>query len=162
MFFSKKINHKLCVAVSCTALVLLFIIVKLTACGGVKNTATSATAGTYSLMAETNEDRISFLKQFNWQVNPEPSEITQVLIPQTFNKTYEKYNEIQLKQGLDLTKYKGKSCKRISYEITNYPEENAPVRANLLIYENRVIGGDVCSMAFDGFMHGFEYEKTDR
>ena len=30
------------------------------------------------------------------------------------------------------------------------------IRANLLVYDGVVIGGDVCSVALDGFMHGFE------
>lgn len=106
-------------------------------------------------MASDNRERIAFLKQFGWEAESEPVEIDQVLIPQKFNKVYENYNEIQRGQGLDLEKYKGKSCKRIGYRITNYPGGGDNVRANLLIYEDKVIGGDICSTQLDGFMHGF-------
>ena len=29
------------------------------------------------------------------------------------------------------------------------------VTANILVYENKIIGGDICSVNLDGFMHGF-------
>ena len=43
--------------------------------------------------------------------------------------------------------------------MKNYPgyeNKDGVVRANLLVYEGRVIGGDVCSVELDGFMQGFE------
>ena len=106
-----------------------------------------------------NASRIQFLGQFGWETSPEPVEITDVMIPVDFNDTYQEYNKIQMIQGLDLSKYAGKTCKRWTYEITNYPSAEKTVRANLLILNNRVIGGDICSVQMDGFLHGFVYEK---
>ena len=45
---------------------------------------------------------------------------------------------------------------RYTYEITNYDGEDGVVYANILIYRNRVIGGDICSADVTGFIHGFE------
>ena len=119
-----------------------------------ENYAVSA-MGKYRLEAADNAARISFLKQFGWSVNEEPVEITEVIIPSTFNETYEKYNEIQKEQGLDLSRYCGERCKRWTYEVTNYPQATEGVRANLLIKDDKVIGGDISTIALDGFMHGF-------
>ena len=48
----------------------------------------------------------------------------------------------------------------ITDEIENYPGQAEGVRANILVYKNKVIGGDVCSVELDGFMHGFA-QRTD-
>ena len=41
-----------------------------------------------------------------------------------------------------------------TYEITNYPTGETGILANLLIYKNTVIGGEVLSPQLDGFLHG--------
>ena len=112
-------------------------------------------AGKYYLAARTNEERVKFLEQFGWQVSAEPIEIENVPIPARFNAVYENYNNIQKLQGLDLSKYKQQSCTRYTYQILNYKNAPNSVRANILVLNNRVIGGDVCSVELDGFMHGF-------
>ena len=43
---------------------------------------------------------------------------------------------------------------RYTYEITNYPTGETGILANLLIYKNTVIGGEVLSPQLDGFLHG--------
>ena len=115
----------------------------------------------YSVKAGTQEERVAFLKQFGWTVNEEPVEITEVTIPQTFNDVYETYNKIQLEQGLDLKKYAGKICKQWVYEVTNYPGGETGIRATLLIYDGKVIGGDICSPKLDGFICGFSGQGGD-
>ena len=104
----------------------------------------------------TNEDRVNFLAQFGWKVKSEPIENKEVTIPKEFDKIFTGYNEIQKRQGLDLSRYKNKNVERYTYEITNYPGETGRVYANVLVYRNKVIGGDVCSADVNGFIHGFE------
>ncbi|MBQ3482547.1 MAG: DUF4830 domain-containing protein [Clostridia bacterium] len=103
----------------------------------------------------SDEDRIAFLAQFGWQVEATPTESTTVTIPREFDKVFAAYNELQRTQGLDLTQYGGKTVERYTYTVTNYEGYEGTVLANLLIYRGRVIGGDVCSAATDGFLHGF-------
>ena len=45
---------------------------------------------------------------------------------------------------------------RYTYEITNYTDSSERVYANIIVYRNNVIGGDVCSANVGGFIHGFE------
>ncbi len=111
--------------------------------------------GKYNLNAQDNEDRIEFLSQFGWEVSSEPIEISTISIPSEFNSTYEKYNNIQREQGLDLSKYHEKSCTRYTYQILNYTDPSQSVRANLLVLNGKVIGGDISSFSLNGFMHGF-------
>ncbi len=113
----------------------------------------------YTLTAGSNDQRVSFLKQFGWQVNTEPIEVKDVAIPAQFDDVYLQYNNIQKEQGLDLTPYAGKTCKQWIYAVTNYPQAT-DVRATLLVYDNRVIGGDLSTVQLDGFMAGFSGEKS--
>ena len=105
---------------------------------------------------KTNDDRVNFLSQFGWTVKPEAVETVETKIPTNFDNVFTTYNEIQKRQNLDLSNYKGKNIVRYTYEITNYPDYNGKVYANLIIYKNRVIGGDVCSADVNGFIHGFK------
>ena len=105
---------------------------------------------------KSNEDRINFLKQFGWEVESEPTSEKEVLIPEEFDKIFTGYNEIQRKQGLDLSDFKKKNVMRYTYVVTNYPDYNGTVYANILVYRNNVIGGDICSADVNGFVHGFE------
>ena len=114
----------------------------------------------YSIQAGENEQRIDFLKQFGWEVEQEPVSIEEIVIPQQFNQVYERYNELQKTQGMDLTKYAGKTVKKVVYQITNYQRQYTIVHATLLIYHDKVIGGDISSAELDGFMYGFMGEGS--
>lgn len=105
---------------------------------------------------KSNEDRINFVKQFGWEVEAEPIKEQQVVIPKEFDKVFAEYNEIQRRQGLDLSSFKKKSVMRYTYTVTNYPGYDGEVYVNILVYRNNVIGGDVCSADVNGFVHGFE------
>lgn len=105
---------------------------------------------------KTNEDRIKFLEQFGWNVVTEPIETQEVTIPAEFDKVFASYNEIQKSQGLDLGKYKKKKLTRYTYEVTNFDGYEGKVLANILVYRNKVVGGDICSADSDGFLQGFE------
>ena len=103
----------------------------------------------------SNEDRIAFLDQFGWQVEPTPTESTTVTIPAEFDKVFASYNELQRRQGLDLSGYASRTVERYTYKITNYEGYNGTVLANLLVSRGRVIGGDICAADTNGFIHGF-------
>ena len=103
---------------------------------------------------KSNEDRVEFLSAYGWEVDPEAIEISEVTIPSEFDEVYKKYNDIQKDEGLNLEKYAGKSVKRYVYTVKNYESETSVV-ASLLVYKNRIIGGDVSSVDLNGFSHGF-------
>ncbi len=104
---------------------------------------------------KTNEDRMAFLGQFGWEVDATPVESTTVTIPAEFDKVFASYNELQRRQGLDLSSYASRTVERYTYTVTNYGNYDGTVLANLLIYRGRVIGGDICSADTNGFIHGF-------
>lgn len=103
---------------------------------------------------ENDEQRAAYLTSLGWEFNTEFTE-KQVNIPSEFNDTYNKYNEIQLSQGFDLTAYRGRAVTVYTYNITNYEgyENRDCIFANLLVCDNILIGGDICSTSVsDGFM----------
>jgi len=98
---------------------------------------------------------ISFLEARGWLTEPKPPETGAVLIPDEFDAVYERYNAMQQKQGLDLWPYHGQVVERRVYAVRNHPS-GEDVQATLLLFENRVIAGDLACTKLDGFMHGFE------
>ena len=102
------------------------------------------------------EDVAAFLSQFGWEVDATPIESKEVTIPAEFDKIFSAYNELQREQGLDLSKYKRKQVTRYTFKVTNYEGYEGTVYANVLVYRNRVVGGDICSADATGFVQGFE------
>ena len=103
---------------------------------------------------KSQEEQIQFLLSLGWEVQAEPLEITQVLIPSELDEVYTRYNDIQLEQGLDLTDYQGKTAKRYTYCVTNYPGLKENVQADLIVYKEKLIAADICwTDAQDGFLH---------
>lgn len=116
-------------------------------------------AGSYPA-AETNEQRIKYLSAYGWEVEPEPVQEQEVLIPKEFSDVYTEYNALQLSQGFDLTDYAGLEAVRYTYIVTNYPDYSGKVFADILVRKGMVIAGDIQSAALDGFMHGFKMPTT--
>ena len=106
------------------------------------------TTAAESTSVRSNEDRITYLSQLGWQVTENPVMIEELMIPETFDDSYDEYLALQSQQGFDLTKYTGKRVKRYIYDITNDPDSGVGLQAALLVYKNKVIGGQL--QAVDG------------
>lgn len=104
----------------------------------------------------TDAQRVAYLQEFGWEVNPEPLSVEELRIPEDFDEVYLDYLKLQEDQGFQLRKYAGKRVKRYTYEILNYPSGETGVLANLLLYRKTVVGGEVLSPELDGFLHGLE------
>lgn len=110
---------------------------------------------------KTNDDRVSFLKQFGWETDGNVVEEVTMKIPREFDKIMTSYNEIQKRSGLDLSKYRGREVTRYTYVINNYPSYDGRVNANIIVYNSRVIGGDISSSDVSGFISTFEYPSSE-
>lgn len=102
---------------------------------------------------KNSSDGIKFLSQYGWEIDETPIEECEITIPKEFDKVLTTYNEIQKQQGLDLTKYQKKTATRYTYNVTNYPNYEGTVYANIIIYRGKVIAGDICSADSRGFIH---------
>ena len=101
---------------------------------------------------KTNEDRVAFISQFGIKVKPEAIEEESFRVPENFDRVIAGYNEIQKRQGLDLTRYKNKKVTRYTYESEPEAENVDSVYVNLVIYKGTVIACDVSSTSPDGFV----------
>ena len=99
------------------------------------------------------EDRVAYLREWGWQVTEEPTLVEELAMPKEFGEEYSQYLELQSAQGFDLSKYAGKRIKRYTYEVLNYPNGGTGIVAHLLMYKNRVIGGEIMG---DSFLHGLQ------
>ncbi len=151
------------IAVTLVALIAIIAFVPVYAQGGVSD---DAPAGVTDKEVSYSYDKVrdvsgvvNFLSQFGWTVDGATAETEKVTIPDEFDKVFAAYNEIQKSQGLDLSKFKKKELTRYTVEVTNYPDYNGKVYANVLVYRNKVVGGDICSADVSGFVHGFEWVK---
>lgn len=107
----------------------------------------------------TNEDRLSFIAQFGYEVESEPIESCEFTVPAEFDRVLAGYNEIQRAQGLDLSRYAKKTVTRYTYVVKNYPEYEGTVYVNLLIHRDRVVACDICSADPAGFVDGLYLSK---
>lgn len=145
------------ISVTLVALIAIIAFVPVYAEGtGSVNTATDGQVSYSYDKVKSSADAVNFLAQFGWTVDGGKPESAQVTIPAEFDKVFAAYNEIQKAQGLDLSKYKKKELTRYTFEVTNYDGYEGKVYANVLVYRNKVVGGDICSADVTGFVHGFE------
>lgn len=104
---------------------------------------------------KTEQQRLDYLQEWGWQVNPQPIAVQELLIPNPLTPAYDEYMVLQEGQHFpSLEDYKGKRVKRYTYEITNYPTGEDHIQISILLYNNTVIAGEVLSPEANGYLHG--------
>ena len=109
--------------------------------------------------ADTNDARVKFLTDLGWEVTPSPTESGEIRIPKAGDQVFDRYNELQKSQGYDLNKYAGKKVMRYVYQINNFPDAKEPVYATVLVYKDKIIGGDITDTTPGGRVQGFASSK---
>lgn len=106
--------------------------------------------------ADEYKDRVAFLEGLGCVVDETAKEEQKsVLIPEEFSDVYINYNEVQKQCGYDLTAYKGFTLTQYTLKLSGYQGRD-DVYAHLLVYNGRIVGGDIAATALDGFMKGLE------
>ena len=153
MVMTAKVDFKkIMLGLAAAAALILALILLL---GGNDTTQTAAPA------PSANDGRVSFLKDFGWDVTTSPAESGRVRIPEQPSEVFDRYNTLQKGQGYDFSKYAGKTVMRYVYKINNYPGATEPVYATVLVYKNQIIGGDVTDTAANGVVRGFKMPKPN-
>ena len=112
--------------------------------------SSSAISADYSGI-KTNDDRVKFIESYGIKVREEPVEEESFAMPENFDRVILGYNELQKKQGLDLSKYGKRKVKRYTYVVENY-DYDGEVYANLFIWRGRIVACDISSLDPEGFV----------
>ena len=99
-----------------------------------------------------HEGRVKFIRQFGYEIGEAPISEAEFNMPTVLDRVGIDYNEIQRRQGLDLTKYGGKKVTRYTYEVKNYEGYEGKVLANVIVYRDKIIGCDISSEDPSGFV----------
>jgi hypothetical protein len=118
--------------------------------GGVVSAISSAVEVDYSGI-KSREDRVEFIKNFGIEIEEGSENEVAFRMPESFNRVILGYNELQKKQGLDLSKYQNKRVTRYSYKVTNY-KDGGEVYANLFVYRGKIVACDISSADPTGFV----------
>lgn len=114
-----------------------------------------------SVKASDDEARVRFAAECGCEVEKTAESVKKVRIPQSFSKVYERYNELQKRAGFDLEQYKGCEATVYSYKVLKGGIAGQETLVNLIVYRNRIIGGDISSTALNGKMLPLEKLKTE-
>lgn len=157
--FTAKLNRKRAIMIIVALAVLICAIIMIAGFRS-KVSTKPASKQVSTVNIKSNEDRVKYLESFGWKVKAQPTDEQEVVIPKEFSKVYTNYASLQKKQGFELSKYGGIEAKRYTYEITNYPTGEKGIVADIIVYRNEVIAGDVQSTSLNGFMHGLNEKIT--
>ena len=159
MFIVAKKVHPIRLAISGAVLVLLLGVsgAGLDLVQDVQTMADTSKTQTAQAQVKSDTDRTAYLEQRGWVVSKEPVSVEELRIPDTFGPDYQEYLALQESQGFDLPALSGKTVKRYTYQVKNYPGLQENIWACLLVHNKRVVGGEVYSSQGDGFIQGLDY-----
>lgn len=112
------------------------------------------------ITAATNEERVAYLEALGWQVEPQPIETLDLQLPEKLEGEWDAYAKLQKGQGLPFSDFAGQAVKRYTYTVTNYPEIPQGVQANLYLWGDQIIGGDVIFTGQGGFQMDLAFPKA--
>lgn len=152
MVMTAKVDiKKLLIILGAVAAAIVLLVMLFSGSGSSTPTAAPAT---------NNDSRVEYLQQQGWEVSSSPVESGQVRIPTESSEMFERYNALQKSQGFDLSKLGGKTVMRYVYRINNYPNATDPVYATVLVYKNKIIGGDITDTSPTGIMQGIQKPES--
>ncbi len=112
------------------------------------------------ITAATNEERVAYLEALGWQVEPQPIETLDLQLPEKLEGEWDAYAKLQKGQGLPFSEFAGQAVKRYTYTVTNYPEIPQGVQANLYLWGDQILGGDVIFTGQGGFQTDLAFPKA--
>ena len=112
------------------------------------------------ITAATNEERVAYLEALGRQVEPQPIETLDLQLPEKLEGEWDAYAKLQKGQGLPFSEFAGQAVKRYTYTVTNYPEIPQGVQANLYLWGDQIIGGDVIFTGQGGFQTDLAFPKA--
>ena len=110
----------------------------------------------------TEEQRLAYLESLGWAVDANPVETLGLRLPEQLEDEWKDYAQLQSHQDLPFAAFAGQSVRRYTYTVTNYPGIETGVQANLFVCGDQLIGGDIISLAENGFQTGLAYPQQGK
>lgn len=111
-----------------------------------------ASSGKFLLYrGEDLKDRCAYLSYLGYDAISDSEYESEILIPEDFSDTYNEYNNKQIEAGFDLSNYKNVKAKMFTYRIDSFGKYSN-VYAALIVYDGKIIGGDISSIENKGFI----------
>ena len=98
-----------------------------------------------SMQVSDSTERVALLQAWGYDVATESEQVREVRIPDETDAALEEYNALQESSGRSLVPYRGKRVRLYTYNVTKPSGET--VTANLYVYRDRLIAGDVAGEA---------------
>lgn len=109
--------------------------------------------------ASGNDQRLAYLTELGWEVEPEPLETLVLQLPAELGESYGDYLKLQERQGFSFAQCAEKTVSRYTYAVTNHPTCKGPVQINLWVCDGLLVGGDVTAPGENGFIVGVTYPQ---
>ena len=145
-------TRKLLFCVFCTVLILICFVSKY-----------YEVSGAIQKNGDTHKKRADYLSNIGCIITDETPSSKTVFIPYEFTDVYETYNSLQKSSGYDLSEFKGEKCTVYTYSVKSFADfsEDDYASANLIVYNGRIIGGDISSAKINGKMYPLKkYEEA--
>ncbi len=152
--FTAKLNRKKAVVFVIALAILLAAIIPLASLRG--RHAKPQEGVSAPLTVGHAADAAAYLNSLGWQVDAEPLETKELVIPRSFTGVYADYAALQTEQGYPITEYGGMKATRYTFRVRNYPSGEENIVADLVVCNGTVIAGDIQCTASDGFMVGLK------
>ena len=99
-----------------------------------------------TIKLSTNAQRVGYIKSLGATLANDEFSQKDVVIPEEFGNVYNNYNVLQKQAGFDLNGYRGKEVSVYTYRLIDGK------CVNLMIYKNKLIGGDIADVNVTGSM----------
>ena len=110
--------------------------------------------------APTTAQQVAYLEQLGWQVSDEPLETLELQLPDDLKADYADYCKLQEEQSMPFSEFAGQTVKRCTYTVTNYPNIERGVQANLYLCGDQIIAGDIIATGENGFQSGLAFPES--
>lgn len=152
--FTAKLNRKKVIVFVVALAVLLAAVILLVSLRG--SHSKPQEGASVPLTVSDAAGAAAYLSSLGWQVDAEPIETKELVIPRSFTGVYADYAALQTSQGYPLTEYGGMKATRYTFRVKNYPSGEENIVADLVVCNGTVIAGDIQCTASDGFMVGLK------
>ena len=118
-----------------------------------------AASGGDTVSAATREERAALLESLGHSPDTAAETEKLVRLPKEFPAVLENYEQLQESQGFSLKKYAGKEMHIYTCPLIENGQKG--VYSALYVYKGRLIGADIHTVDFDGYMRPLFPVKND-